>query len=98
VCNNSAPAHMAAAVGTPVVVLYALTHPQHTPWRARARVLNNDVPCRNCMKNVCARGDHACLMKVEAREVADAALDLIEMPPATLRSPVRPGSTFVSLR
>ena len=33
VCNNSGPAHIAAALGTPVVVLYALTNPQHTPWQ-----------------------------------------------------------------
>ena len=30
-CNNSGPVHIAAAVGTPVAVLYALTNPQHTP-------------------------------------------------------------------
>ncbi|HEY0818753.1 MAG TPA: glycosyltransferase family 9 protein, partial [Rhizobacter sp.] len=43
VCNNSGPAHMAAALGTPVVVLYALTNPQHTPWQVEARVLNHEV-------------------------------------------------------
>jgi ADP-heptose:LPS heptosyltransferase len=32
IANNSGPAHVAAAVGTPVVDLYALTNPQHTPW------------------------------------------------------------------
>jgi ADP-heptose:LPS heptosyltransferase len=30
--NNSGPAHIAAAVGTPVVEPFALTNPQHTPW------------------------------------------------------------------
>ena len=43
-------------VGTPVVVLYALTNPQHTPWRVPARVLNHDVPCRYCLKSVCPQG------------------------------------------
>ena len=33
VSNNTAPVHIAAAVGTPVVDLYALTNPQHGPWR-----------------------------------------------------------------
>ena len=47
-CNNTGPVHMAAAVATPVVDLYALTNPQHTPWMVRQRVLFHDVPCRNC--------------------------------------------------
>lgn len=30
---NTAAMHLAAALGRPLVVLYALTNPQHTPWR-----------------------------------------------------------------
>ncbi|MDR6943182.1 glycosyltransferase family 9 protein [Mucilaginibacter pocheonensis] len=41
---NTATAHIAAAVGTAVVVLYALTNPQHTPWRSVCKVLPFDVP------------------------------------------------------
>lgn len=44
VSNNTGPVHVAAAVGTPVVVLYAMTNPQHTPWQARSRVLYFEVP------------------------------------------------------
>lgn len=36
---NTATIHIAAAAGTPVVVLYALTNPQHTPWKSPAVVL-----------------------------------------------------------
>lgn len=39
VCVNTATVHIAAAVKTPSVVLYALTNPQHTPWRSPAVVL-----------------------------------------------------------
>jgi len=31
---NTATIHLAAALGRPAVVLYALTNPQHTPWRS----------------------------------------------------------------
>jgi lipopolysaccharide heptosyltransferase II len=75
--NNTGPAHVAAAVGTPVTVLYALTNPQHTPWRVAARVLNHDVPCRDCLKSVCPHGHHDCLMKVEPDDVVHAALALL---------------------
>ena len=39
ISNNTGPVHIAAAVGTPVVVLYAKTNPQHTPWKVLNRVL-----------------------------------------------------------
>jgi lipopolysaccharide heptosyltransferase II len=75
--NNSAPAHIAAAVGTPVVDLYALTNPQHTPWGVPARVLNHGVPCRNCLKSECPAGHHDCLRRVEPAAVAAASLELM---------------------
>jgi lipopolysaccharide heptosyltransferase II len=77
VANNSGPVHLAAALGTPVVDLYALTNPQHTPWRVPARVLNHDVPCRHCLKSVCPQGHHDCLRRVEPGDVAAAALELL---------------------
>jgi len=36
---NTGTIHIAAATSTPVVVLYAMTNPQHTPWRAAGKVL-----------------------------------------------------------
>ncbi|HIV72024.1 MAG TPA: glycosyltransferase family 9 protein [Candidatus Aquabacterium excrementipullorum] len=75
--NNSGPMHMAAALGTPVVCLYALTNPQHTPWRVPSRVLYREVPCRDCLQSVCPQAGHGCLRGVEADEVAQAALALL---------------------
>jgi lipopolysaccharide heptosyltransferase II len=77
VANNSGPAHLAAALGTPVVDLYALTNPQHTPWLVPARVLNHPVPCRNCLKSRCPEGHHDCLERVAPEDVANAAIDLL---------------------
>lgn len=77
VSNNTGPAHVAAALGTPVVDLYALTNPQHTPWLVRSRVLFHDVPCRNCYKSVCPLGHNDCLRRVEPERVAAAAAELL---------------------
>lgn len=77
VANNSGPVHIAAAVGAPVVDLYALTNPQHTPWGVPHRVLSHDVPCRNCFKSVCPLGHHACLRGVTPDTVVGAVLDLM---------------------
>lgn len=78
VSNNTGPAHLAAAVGTPVVDLYALTNPQHTPWRVPSRVLNHDVDCRNCERSVCPQGHHDCLEKLAPSQVVDAVCSLLK--------------------
>lgn len=86
VANNTGPVHLAAALGVPVVDLYALTNPQHTPWRVPSRVLNRDVPCRHCLKSVCPAGHHECLLGVAPQAVADAALALLAATPGERRA------------
>jgi lipopolysaccharide heptosyltransferase II len=44
ISNNTGPVHIAAAVGKPVVDLYARSNPEHTPWKTKQRVLYFDVP------------------------------------------------------
>lgn len=75
--NNTGPVHVAAAVGTPVVVLYALTNPQHTPWCVPHRVLYHDVPCKYCFKSVCREEHHDCLRRVTPEEVVAAVLEML---------------------
>ncbi len=89
--NNSGPAHIAAAVGTPVVDLYALTNPQHTPWKVPCRVLNYDVPCKYCYKSICPQGHHDCLRRVPVAAVVEATLDLLASSAARVHS--RPALT-----
>jgi lipopolysaccharide heptosyltransferase II len=95
VSNNTGPVHVAAAVGTPVVDLYALTNPQHTPWRVESRVLFHDVPCRYCYKSICPEGHHDCLQRVRPADVVAAACDLLDAGharPAIPLPPVRTGT------
>lgn len=77
ISNNTGPVHVAAAVGTPVVDLYALTNPQHAPWQVRSRVLYHDVPCRSCYRSVCPEGHHLCLEGVPPERVVESALELL---------------------
>jgi lipopolysaccharide heptosyltransferase II len=76
VTNNTAAAHVAAAVATPVVVVYAMTNVQHTPWRVPSRVVTAEVPCRGCRRSECPLGHHACLASIEPAEVIAAVADL----------------------
>ena len=77
--NNAGPAHLAAALYTPVVVVYALTNPQQTPWHSPHRVVFHDVPCRYCYSRVCPTGDHRCLRDIEPDEVVAAVDDLLSV-------------------
>jgi lipopolysaccharide heptosyltransferase II len=48
---NTGTIHLAAAVQTPVIVLYALTNPQHYPWKVAGKVLPFSVPPNLRSKN-----------------------------------------------
>jgi len=89
IANNTGPVHLAAALATPVVDLYALTNPQHTPWMTPARVLNVDVPCRGCRRSVCPLGHQACLSLVHPDRVVDAARELLAQFPVHGATPDR---------
>jgi ADP-heptose:LPS heptosyltransferase len=78
VTNNTGPMHMSAALGAPVVALFALTNPpeQWGPWRVPHRMLWHEVPCRLCYSRVCPT-THDCLRQVEPRQVVEAVADLL---------------------
>jgi ADP-heptose:LPS heptosyltransferase len=71
---NTGPAHLAAAVGTPVASLFAPTLPavRWRPWGVPHELLNRDVPCAGCRAVDCPVPGHPCLSKVEPVEVAEA--------------------------
>ncbi|MEA2293524.1 MAG: hypothetical protein QOE86_1163, partial [Solirubrobacteraceae bacterium] len=66
VVGNTGPAHLAAAVGTPVVWLFAPTVPavRWRPWRVPHELLSIDVPCAGCRARTCPVPGHPCLSGV----------------------------------
>jgi lipopolysaccharide heptosyltransferase II len=77
ISNNTGPVHVAAGLGTPTVVLYALTNPQHTPWLTPSKVLFHDVPCKFCYKSTCPLEHNNCLRLVAPNRVVNAALGFL---------------------
>lgn len=73
--NNSGPAHVAAAVGTPCVVAYAGTNLQHQPWGVASHVLRRPTSCTPCLASTCGSPDHACL-DIPPERIVEAVLDL----------------------
>jgi ADP-heptose:LPS heptosyltransferase len=90
ITNNTGPAHIAAAVKTPVVVLFAWTNPpeQWRPWRVEHRLLNRPVACRLCYQRICPH-DHECL-DVAPTQVVEAASGLLAEAYAGGRMGARP--------
>jgi ADP-heptose:LPS heptosyltransferase len=74
VVGNTGPAHLAAAVGTPVVSVYAPTVPpvRWHPWRVPFELLYRNVPCAGCRARECPMSGHPCIEPVDACEVLDA--------------------------
>jgi ADP-heptose:LPS heptosyltransferase len=58
--NDSGPAHMAAAFGLPVVVIFKASDPEiWKPWRTQSAVLTGDVPTAQVIDAVERLGVHA---------------------------------------
>ena len=71
VVGNTGPAHLAAAVGTPVVSLYAPTVPavRWRPWRVAHELHHVEVPCAGCRARECPVPGHPCIDEVTVESV-----------------------------
>jgi ADP-heptose:LPS heptosyltransferase len=71
---DSGPAHLAAAVGTPAVVLFSGTNDpgQWRPWGSGVTVVRREVRCSPCHGERCPLWDHPCMKDLEVEAVARA--------------------------
>lgn len=82
VVANTGPAHLAAAVGTPVVSLFAPTVPaaRWAPYGVPVVLLGDQsAPCRGTRATTCPVPGHPCLTSVTAADVAAALTELAEV-------------------
>ena len=81
VVGNTGPAHLAAAVGTPVVSLYAPTVPasRWRPWRVPHVLLGlQDIGCAGCRSRVCPIPGQPCIGCIEVDDVVAAVAGLTQ--------------------
>lgn len=76
VTNDSAPLHLAQAVGTPTIALFGPTVPAFGfgPRGARDRVLEMALDCRPCSPHgppACPLGHHRCMTQLSVEQVLD---------------------------
>jgi ADP-heptose:LPS heptosyltransferase len=79
VVGNTGPAHLAAAVGTPVVSLFAPVVPavRWRPWMVPHRLLGDqEIACAGCRARTCPFPGHPCLGGVTSAQVVGAVRSL----------------------
>ena len=85
--NDSGPAHLAAACGTPSIVLFGPQDPRRFgPWSERTVVLHHPVACFPCRQTVCVLAEDPCVNRNEVADVIARARDILG-PPRTSPAP-----------
>lgn len=76
---DSGPAHLAAIVDCPSVVLFSGTN-EHRQWQPRGRsvtVVRNPVACSPCHRQKCPLADHPCMRGIGAERVTERIMMLL---------------------
>jgi heptosyltransferase-3 len=76
---DSAPMHIAAAMGTPVVALFGPSgEHEWGPWRVPHRVVTSTHPCRPCGNDGCGGGKVSeCITLLPVEQVRSAVNELL---------------------
>ena len=79
VVGNTGPAHLAAAVGTPVVSLFAPVVPavRWAPYGKHVLLGDQEAPCRGTRARECPVSGHPCLDLVDPADVVAAVAEVI---------------------
>ncbi len=77
---DSAPMHMAAAMGTPTVALFGPSGDiEWGPWQVPSRIITADYPCRPCGFDGCGGGKRSeCLEAIGSNQVLGAVESLLQ--------------------
>ena len=79
IVNDSAPMHIAAAVGTPVLWLFGPSSPSHHgPLGDGHAVLRTDIPCSPCGRSICINPNHLeCFTSITVEDVVQKANEML---------------------
>ena len=76
--NDSGAMHVACALGVPTVAVFGPTDYVATaPAGPVSRIVRQEVACGPCLLRDCP-GDHRCMTRISAEQVAETALELVK--------------------
>ena len=89
---DSAPMHIAAAMQTPVVVLFGPSgEHEWGPWQVPNRVVTSNHVCRPCGRDGCGGGKVSeCLTTLRVDPVLEAVYDLLRCTATTMEASTPP--------
>ena len=83
--SDSAPIHVAASVGTPVVSFFGPTDPRrHLAPESKNVVLKKDLKCSPCYRTRCEKG-YACMTSIKPDEVYKVILETLKLKDKVLK-------------
>ncbi len=82
VTNDTAPAHIGSALGTPLIAIYGPNTPDlYGPLHPSSRVFFKRLPCSPCLTNMNAKTSRcrlpSCILGIEPSEVLQTALEML---------------------
>lgn len=78
VTNDSAPMHIAWAVGTPIVAIFGPTnHEKYGPTGKKDIIIRKPLPCSPCQSALCIK-DNECMRNISADEVFQAVRNILK--------------------
>lgn len=78
ISNDMGLAHIAAAVGTPTIVIFGPTNENTTrPLGPYVQIIREAVECSPCMLRVCPI-DHRCMTRISPERVFESASEMLE--------------------
>lgn len=77
--NDSGPAHLAALLDKPLVVIFSGTNDfrKWAPWAIRQRLVRHEVPCSPCEEKKCPLERHYCMEDISVDEVFTAVREML---------------------
>ncbi|MDP3296461.1 MAG: putative lipopolysaccharide heptosyltransferase III [Thermodesulfovibrionia bacterium] len=77
---DSAPMHIAAALGTPVIALFGPTGEDWIPYGKDHIVISKEMPCKPCKKGMCEGIQlRECLIAIKPEDVKEAVLKILNL-------------------